>query len=45
MLVKICGIQDVDNARTAAESGADLLGRVFFVSNRGRKITLDTASQ
>jgi len=42
MLVKICGIQDVDNARTAAESGADLLGMVF-VSNRRRKITLDTA--
>ena len=42
MLIKICGIQDVDNAKVAAESGADLLGMVF-VTQRRRTISADVA--
>ena len=42
MLIKICGIQDVDNAKVAAESGADLLGMVF-VTQRRRTISEDVA--
>tara|TARA_B100000029_G_scaffold103651_1_gene94173 strand:+ start:4598 stop:5251 length:654 start_codon:yes stop_codon:yes gene_type:complete len=42
MLVKICGIQDVENAKVSAESGADLLGMVF-VPQRRRKISVDGA--
>ena len=42
MLIKICGIRSLEAARTAAESGADLIGFVFADSKR--KIDVATAA-
>ncbi|KIO66852.1 Phosphoribosylanthranilate isomerase [Caldibacillus thermoamylovorans] len=41
MLVKICGIQTLEAARTAVQGGADFIGFVFADSRR--KITPETA--
>ena len=42
MLIKICGLRTLEVARTAAESGADLIGFVFADSKR--KIDVATAA-
>ena len=34
MLIKICGIKDIENALVAVENGADALGFVFAPSSR-----------
>lgn len=41
-LVKICGISNVDDARFAAESGANLIGLIFAPSSK-RLVTIDAA--
>ncbi|KIJ15459.1 hypothetical protein PAXINDRAFT_133442 [Paxillus involutus ATCC 200175] len=41
-LVKICGIRTVEEAKAAAQSGADMLG-LMFVPGSKRFISLDTA--
>jgi len=41
-LVKICGIQSVDDAVAAAKYGADLIGMIF-VSNSKRCVNIETA--
>lgn len=43
MLVKICGIQTIESAQVAVESGADLIGFVFAPSKR--QITPEKAAQ
>ena len=42
MIIKICGIQTLEAAQTAAESGADLIGFVF--ANSKRKIDATIAA-
>ncbi|HWA98950.1 MAG TPA: phosphoribosylanthranilate isomerase [Pirellulales bacterium] len=42
--VKICGITHPDDARMAAEAGADAIGLNFFVGSR-RCVTIDQADQ
>lgn len=42
MIIKICGLRTLEAARTAAESGADLIGFVFADSKR--KIDVATAA-
>lgn len=41
MLIKICGIRDVESALAAAESGADMVGFVFAESRR--RVTVEKA--
>ena len=40
-LVKICGVRDVDAARTAADSGADMIGMIF--ADARRKVDVQAA--
>ena len=43
-LIKICGLTRIDDARLAAERGADILGLVFSKRSR-RRVGIDTARQ
>ncbi|EPQ54996.1 glutamine amidotransferase [Gloeophyllum trabeum ATCC 11539] len=43
-LVKICGVRSVEEARAAAEAGADMLGLMFVPSSK-RRVSLDSARE